>query len=162
MGRRMEFGTNSLMSKLTSLLLQTRNSLKYINNECGWGSLLVLLLVLQDAGAETDCSMFLLLLNPCSPTINTEYFIWNGFCSTYNISFSSLKVPANCRKISYKDVPNLLWWIVCMLQWSKLQLRPIIFNDLDISCENTQAYTLMSGQASPFCSSSKQMKNRNF
>lgn len=93
------------------------------------------------------CSVFLLLGNPCSPTINTEYFIWNGFCSTSNISFSSLEVPANCRKISYKDVPNLLWWIVCMLQWSKLQLRPIIFNDLDISCENTQAYTVMSGQA---------------
>lgn len=101
---------------------------------------------------NTHCSMFLLLGNPCSSTINTEYFIWNGFCSTFNISFSSLEVPANCRKISYKDVPNLLWWIVCMLQWSKLQLRPITFNDLDISCENTQAYTAMSGQASPFWS----------
>lgn len=108
MGCRMEFGTNSLMLKLTSLLLQTRNSLKYINNECSWGSLLVLLLVLQDAGAETDCSMFLLLLNPCSPTINTEYFILYVLQKTFQISFSSLKVPANCRKISYKDVPNLL------------------------------------------------------
>lgn len=104
------------------------------------------------------CSMLFLLANLGSPTINTEHFIRDGFCSTYTISFSSLKVPANCRKISYKDVLNLLWWIVCMLQWSKLQLRPIIFNDLDISCENTQAYTVMSGQATLFCSSSKQMK----
>lgn len=111
---------------------------------------------------NTGCSTVLLVGNPCSPTINTEYFIWNGFCSIYDTSFSSLKVPANCRKISYKDVPNSLWWIVCMLQWSKLQLRPIIFNDLDISCENTQAYSVMSGQASPFCSGSKQMKSRNF
>lgn len=51
--------------------------------------------------------------------------------------------PPGCRARSSEDGPNLLWWIVCMHQRSKLQLRPIIFNDLKGSYENTWGYILV-------------------
>lgn len=53
----------------------------------------------------------------------------------------SLTDPPGCRASNSEGGPNLLWWIVGMPQQSKLQLRPIIFNDCDGSCGNTWVYT---------------------